>query len=88
MPEENFEGVTAILTEYYYEPRVIPAEELGLFCVVKEQYTPYAVMLKQSVAHWSREGHNFLLMKDQQAVEYAVELGAQRLEDTSFVLGL
>jgi hypothetical protein len=73
-------------TDYSYESVVV--DKLEPYCVVKEQYTPHAEILKQSVINWSRDGYNFFLMRDPQAVEYAIEQGAERLDETNFVLGI
>lgn len=86
VPADAFEDVRSLLTEYGYEPVV--ADELEPYCVVKEQYTPHAEILKRSVIHWSRDGYNFFLLRDPQAVEYAIEQGAQRIEETNLVLGI
>ena len=55
---------------------------------MKEQYSEYGDVLRDSVAHWDRRGQRFFLMKDGLAVTEAVERGAERLEDTECVLGL
>lgn len=86
VPPGEFPAVRDGLEEFGYEPVVV--EDLEAFCVVKDQYTPHAEILKRSVIQWSRDGYNFFLMRDPQAVEYAVERGAQRVADTNLVLGI
>jgi len=66
----------------------VVAEELEPYCVVTEQYTEYGDILRESVAHWTRQGHRFFLMKDELSVREAVEHGATRLTETDFVVGL
>lgn len=86
IPPDEFDDVRELLEENYYEPVVV--DDLEEFCVVKEQYTEHADILKNSVENWSRRGYNFFLMKDLQAVEQAIEQGAKRVERTDLVLGI
>ncbi|WP_227380648.1 hypothetical protein [Haladaptatus halobius] len=84
----DFGTVRDQLEEYYYEPVIIAGDDRAEFCVVKEQYTPYKEILRNAVMHWTRDDHNFFLMKDHLSVDQAVEHGATRLTETDFVLGL
>ena len=86
VPAGEFEAVRDRLRESYYEPHVV--EDLEPYCVVKEQYTAHAAILRNSVAHWERRGYNFFLMKDDLAVKEALELGATKLAETELALGL
>jgi hypothetical protein len=86
IPAEDFDTVRAQLEDEFFEPVVV--EDLEPYCVVKEQYTEHAEILKQSVFNWERRGHLFFLMKDELAVKDAVERGATPIEETEFVLGL
>lgn len=86
VPKDDFESVKDRLADEYVELSVV--DDLEAFCVVKEQYTEHAEILKQSVEHWERRSHLFFIMKDDLAVREAVERGGQRLEETEFVLGL
>lgn len=86
VPADVFEECREHLEQYGYEPEVV--DDIGEFCVVKDQYTEHAEILKRSVEHWSRDNHHFFIMEDPQAVEYAVEQGAEQLADTIFVLGI
>lgn len=86
VPAEEFDGVRQLLEEEYFEPVV--ADDLESFCVVKEQYTEHAEVLRNSVANWERDGQLFFLMKDEHAVRLAVELGATPIEETNYVVGL
>ncbi len=85
VPEEEFETVEQRLREVYYELRVVDPER---YCVVVEKYDKHAAILRDSVANWERRGHRFFLMKDDLAVEKAVDRGATPLSETEFVLGL
>jgi hypothetical protein len=84
-PAEEFDAVRDRLEDGYYDPVVV--EDLEPYCVVKEQYTEHAEILKQSVLSWERQGHLFFLMKDELAVDEAVERGATPIDETDYVLG-
>lgn len=56
--------------------------------MVKEQYTKHVPILKQSVDHWTRERYHFFLMKDRQAVNFAIEQRTTPISETEFVLGI
>lgn len=86
VPGDEWEAVRELLEEAYFEPAVV--EELEPYCVVKEKYAQHADVLRNSVAHWERDDHLFFLVKDDLSVREAVERGAERLEDTDFVIGL
>jgi hypothetical protein len=86
IPAEDFDTVSAQLEDEYYDPVVV--EDLEPYCVVKEQYTEHAEILKQSVLNWERRSHLFFLMKDELAVKDAVERGATPIEETDLVLGI
>lgn len=87
VPDDEWPAVEERLLEAYFAPVIV--EDLEDFCVVKEQYTPHADILRESIVHWQRRGHNFFLMKDELAVAEAIqEHDATTLEDTEFVLGL
>ena len=86
IPAEEFEEVREELAEEYID--LVVAEDLESYCVVIEQYTEYGDILRDSVAHWERQGHRFFLMKDELSVREAVEHRATRLSETDFVLGL
>lgn len=86
VPESEFDDVRELLDDYFYEPVLV--DEIEAFCVVKEQYTEHADILRNAVEHWSRDDHLFFLMKDPLAVDQAVEEGAQRVAETDFAVGL
>jgi len=86
VPCDAFEDVADYLREQWFEPVIV--DDVEAFCVVKEQYTDHAEILKRSVVHWSRRGHNFFVLKDPFSVDRAVEQGATRIEDTDLVVGL
>jgi len=86
IPAEEFDAVREELADEYIDLAV--AEDLEPYCVVIEQYTEYGDILRDSVAHWKRQGHRFFLMKDDLSVREAVEHGATRLSETDFVVGL
>jgi hypothetical protein len=86
VPTDELKDVRDALDEQYYKLVVIDDPEP--YCVVKEQYTPHADILRNSVAHWSRDDHSFFLMKDELSVREAREAGASPISETSFVVGL
>lgn len=86
VPADDFEDVAAILREAHFEPVVVG--DLREFCVVKEQYTEHADILRNAVAQWQRRGYNFFLMKDELSVGQAIEAGATPIEETDLALGL
>ncbi len=86
VPAEDFPAVEERLSDAYFDP-VVP-EDLDSYCVLKEQYTEHADILRDSVANWERRGHLFFLMKDELSVKEALERGARRLDETEFVLGV
>jgi len=87
VPEHAWDDVAAVLREYHYDPTVV--DDVATFVVVKEQYTQHAKILKNSVANWTRRGHNFFLMKEPLAVERAVqEHGATPVAETDLAVGI
>lgn len=86
VPASEFDEVREHLRDAYYEPRVV--EDLEPYCVVKEQYTAHADILKNAVVHWERRGHNFFLMEDDLAVKEALEAGATSASEIDLALGL
>ena len=88
IPPDDLDTVRDVLEEHFYEPVIVDPDDLDAYCVVKEQYTSHADILRNSVVHWSREGHNFFMMKDEFAVREALEQGATPITETEFVLGL
>lgn len=86
VPVGDLKDVDETLDQFYYE--LEPVDDLEAYCVVKKQYTTHAPILKQSVNHWTREGHHFFLMKDRQAVDFAIEQVATSISETEFVLGM
>jgi hypothetical protein len=86
VPDEEFETVRERLEDAYYEPVVVT--DLDPYCVVIDKYDEHADILKQSVATWDRQGKRFFLMKDDLAVQEAVERGAEHISDTDLVVGL
>lgn len=86
VPADDLDSVLDALRANGFDPSLV--EETEPYTVVKAEYTPYAEILKRSVAFWSRQEHNFFLMRDMAAVERALTEGATRLADTEFVSGL
>ncbi len=86
VPEDELAEVRTVLEDHWFDPVVV--DDIAEFCVVKEQYTPHAEILKQSVQHWDRRGYNFFVMKNPVAVDQAVERGATRIGQTDLVLGI
>lgn len=84
--EADFSSVRETLEQYYFEPIVVT--EFGPFCVVKEQYTEHAEILRKSVMNWERRGHHFFVMKDERSVAEAIEYGATPIDETEFVVGV
>lgn len=86
VPAAALEDVRELLEAPYFDPVLV--DDLEPYCVVTEQYTKHADILRRSVASWGREGHLFFLVEDQVAVEAALEQGATRIAETDFVVGL
>jgi len=86
VPADEFENVRERLEDAYFDPVVVT--DLEPYCVVINKYDEHAEILKQSVANWERSGNRFLLIKDELAVQEAVERGATRISETDFVVGL
>jgi hypothetical protein len=86
VPPEELDAVMETLEEYFFEPVVV--EDVDEFCVVKEQYTEHAEILRNAVVKWQRRGYNFFLMKDPRSVDQALEHGATRIEETDLEVGL
>lgn len=86
VPVEDFSAVADVLESYAYEPVFV--EDFEEFCVVKEEYTAHAEILRNAVLNWSRDGYNFFVMKNLRAVDEAVEQGATRIDETEFVVGI
>lgn len=73
VPKSEFDTVRERLGDYFYEPVIV--EDFKELCVVKEEYTEHADILRNSVEKWSREGYNLFLLKDPLSVDEAVEQG-------------
>lgn len=86
VPAREFESVRETLIDHGYEVRFVEHPEP--FCVLVEQYEPYAHLLRVSVAHWTRRGHEFFLLPDRAAVEEAVCEGATPVSETELVAGI
>lgn len=86
VPADEFEDIQEYLRSEYFDPVVV--DDLEPYCVVKEQYTEHAAILRNSVLKWERDGQMFFLMKDENAVQLALERGATLIEETSYVVGL
>lgn len=86
VPAAEFPRVEERLLEAYFEPVVVDDPET--YCVVKEQYTEHADILRNAVVSWERRGHLFFLMEDELSVQNALDAGARRLDTTEFAFGL
>lgn len=86
VPADEFESVQNFLRQEYIEFVVV--DDLEPYCVVKEQYTEHADILRNAVVHWQRTGYNFFLMKDELSVKEAIEQGATPVADTELAIGL
>jgi hypothetical protein len=86
VPADEFENVRECLEDAYFDPVVVT--DLEPYCVVINKHDEHAEILKQSVANWERSGNRFFLIKDELAVQEAVERGATRISETDFVVGL
>jgi len=51
-------------------------------------YDEHADILRESVLTWERRGHRFFVMKDELAVESAIEAGATPVAETEFEAGI
>lgn len=86
VPADELAAIREELAEEYYELELI--ENLEPYCVVKDQYTDHAAILRESVANWTRDGYHFFLMKNELAVKTALEHGATRISETDLVVGV
>lgn len=86
VPADVFESVRDDLSEAGIH--LVPIEDLEPYCVVTEKYDKHADILRQSVVNWERREHRFFVLPDQLAVERALGAGADRVEETPFVLGV
>lgn len=86
VPAGEFEAVQEFLREEYIE--LVVVDDLEPYCVVKDQYTEHADILRNAVVHWQRAGYNFFLMKDELSVKEALERGATPVADTDLAIGL
>lgn len=83
---DEFKDVQEFLQKEYIVLEIV--DDLETFCVVKEQYTEHADILRNAVIQWQREGYNFFLMKDELSVKEALEQGATPVAETDLVIGL
>lgn len=86
VPEGAFADVRDLLEAEGY--RVDVVEDPEPYCVVIEQYTEHADVLRASIAKWERRGHIFFLMRDGRALDEALDLGATPVADTEFEAGI
>lgn len=83
---EEFDEVRDLLYDHGHD--LVIVDDPDEFCVVKEQYTKHAEILKNSVMHWTRRDHNFFLLQDPFAVEKALQEGATRVTETELSSGI
>jgi hypothetical protein len=86
VPEGAFPAVRDLLEAEGY--RVDVVEDPDPYCVVVEQYTEHADVLRESLAKWERRGHIFFLMRDGRSVDEALDAGATPVADTEFEAGI
>lgn len=86
VPEDEFEDVREFLEAEGC--RVYVVEDPEPYCVVMERYDEHADVLRESVAHWERRGHLFFLLRDERAVDEALDAGATPVAETEFALGI
>lgn len=87
VPGDAFEDVEAFLADHFFEFNVVDDPEA--FCVVKQKYTDHPDLLfRNAVVQRSVGNHNVFLLKDQLAVEQALNQNATRLADTDIELTL
>lgn len=83
VPASDLGPVREFLADHGYD--LVDVETTAEFVVVVRQYTAHPEnIFKDSVIQRSREGHNFFLMTDRDAVDRAVAAGARRLSETGF----
>lgn len=81
IPVSDFAGIQSFLLDYGYA--LVDIDTLDPFIVVVKMYSSHPDnIFKESVLHTGADQHNFFLMKDQEAVEKAVDRGATVLENT------
>jgi hypothetical protein len=82
VPEDEFGTLRSFLSDRGYALTVVAATEE--FAIVVKKYTSHpGNIFKESVIRRSVNGHNCFLMKDQAAVEQAVNEGAVPLTKTN-----
>lgn len=87
VPAERFEYVREVLLDHGYAPTVVDPVEP--FVVVKRKYTDHPeILFRGSVLHRSAGNFNCFVMKDTDAVEQAIEAGAQPLAETDVAFSL
>lgn len=81
--EDSLEEVRKRLADHYYELKVV--ENVEPFTVVKRRYSDHPELLfRNAVERWSQGDYHVFVLKDQLAVEQAVNQGAKRLSETDF----
>jgi hypothetical protein len=86
VPADDWPDVRESLETAGYTVAVV--EDPEPFCVVVEKYEPHADVLRESVAHWERRDHLFFLLRDERAVDVALDAGATPVAETEFALGI
>ncbi len=85
VPDSRFGRVERVLDEHGYSLAKVSDPEP--FAVVKRKYTDHPkILFKGSVLHRGLGQFNCFVMKDQEAVEDALEAGARRLSETELSL--
>ena len=88
VPLTDLDGIESTLDEYFYEPCIIKTADFASIASSKSRTLPTRIFCAIRSQHWTREGHNVFIIKDESAKREALEAGANPITDTEFVLGL
>ena len=73
------------MADHFYELKVV--ENVEPFTVVKRRYSEHPELLsRNAVDRWPQGDYHVFVLKDQLAVEQAVNHGAKRLSEADFEL--
>lgn len=85
VPTDKFDSLRRFLRTNGYDMRIID-RQMDFYVAVKQYSTHPEGIFKLSVYTESADGYNCFLMKDQDAVETAINQGAERLSSLSLRL--
>lgn len=81
IPESEFDVLETFLAEHGYD--LVEIDYSGPYVVAVKAYTAHPEgIFKSCVATRSRSGYNVFLLADREAVEQAIQAGAEQIADT------